>query len=278
MTRSFCAEAVWAGDNDRYLCAILAAEPPREALLALYAFNIEIAKTRESVSEPMVGEIRLQWWREAIDELYAGRVRQHAVVGPLAEAVEAFAIPRAPLDALIDARAADLDDTPPADLVALEAYADATSGELARLALHVCGGKGSAADAAARHVGAAWALVGLMRSVPHHARARRQYLPADLVAAAGVDLADLFELRGGETIASVVRQVADAARRHLEEARRVAGSVPRACLPAMLPATLADAYLRALERARYDVFDRPVALSQPSRQLRLLWANLRGRY
>ena len=278
MTRPYCADAVRAGDNDRYLCAILAPEPPREALLALYAFNIEIAKTRESVSEPMVGEIRLQWWREAIDELYAGRVRQHAVVGPLAQAVEAFAIPRRPLDALIDARAADLDDTPPRDLAALEAYGDATSGELTRLALHICGGAGAAAETAARHVGTAWALVGLMRSVPHHARARRQYLPADLVKSEGVDPADLFELRGGEKIASVVRQVADAARRHLEDARTAAPSIPRGCLPAMLPATLADAYLRALDRARYDVFERPVALSQPYRQIRLLWAGMRGRF
>ena len=278
MTRSFCAEAVRADDNDRYLCAILAPEPPREALLALYAFNIEIAKTRESVSEPMVGEIRLQWWREAIEELYAGRVRRHAVVGPLAQAVGTFGLPRAPLDALIDARSADLDDVAPTDLAALETYGEATSGELTRLALHICGGKGVDAETAAKHVGTAWALVGLLRSVPHHARDRRQYLPTDLVEAAGVDRGDLFELRGGDAIASVVRQVADAARGHLEEARSGASSISRACLPAVLPATLADAYLRCLERQRYDVFKQPIALSQPHRQIRLLWANMRGRF
>ena len=66
-------------DNDRFLTALFAAAAEREALFALYAFNIEIAKTRETVSEPLIGQMRLQWWRDAIDEIFGdGPVRRHA--------------------------------------------------------------------------------------------------------------------------------------------------------------------------------------------------------
>src|SRR4051812_807159 len=92
-------------DRDRFLTALFAPAARREDLLALYAFNFEVAKTREVVTEPMLGQIRLQWWREAVDEIYrGGRVRTHEVVQPLAEAARRGALSRAHLDRMIDAR------------------------------------------------------------------------------------------------------------------------------------------------------------------------------
>ena len=87
MTLSYCAGQVRAHDRDRYLTATLAPADRREALFALYAFNLEIARTREVISEPMVGQIRLQWWREAIGGVYEDDPRAHEVVRPLAAAV-----------------------------------------------------------------------------------------------------------------------------------------------------------------------------------------------
>ena len=75
-----------AADPDRYLCALFADAPRRGALFALILFNAEIARVREVVSEPMLGQIRLQWWREAIDEIYRGQGRRHEVADPLAAA------------------------------------------------------------------------------------------------------------------------------------------------------------------------------------------------
>src|SRR5271156_3271915 len=70
-------------DRDRFQTALFAPAARREALFALYAFNYEIARVRESVREPMLGQIRLQWWREAIDAAYAGAAsRRHEVAGP----------------------------------------------------------------------------------------------------------------------------------------------------------------------------------------------------
>jgi NADH dehydrogenase [ubiquinone] 1 alpha subcomplex assembly factor 6 len=279
MTLGSCAAEVRRHDRDRYLTALFASDDRREALFALYAFNIEIAKTREVVSEPALGQIRLQWWREAVDALYQGDPRGHVVVEALAPAVARHGLSRAHFDTLIDARETDLAETPPADLAALEDYAARSSSTLIRLALEVLGvAEDEAAQAAAQHVGIAYALTGLLRAVPHHARMKRQFLPADLMAREGAKLDDLFELRGGAAIAAVVREVAAAARRHLDAGRALRRQVPRAALAALLPATVADAYLRGIERRGYDVFEAPVEISQPRLQLRLLRAAMTGRW
>ena len=83
---SYCARHVRAQDRDRYLTALFAPGERREDLFALYAFNLEVAKTAEVVSETMIGRVRLQWWRDCLEETYAGRPRHHAVAGPLAKA------------------------------------------------------------------------------------------------------------------------------------------------------------------------------------------------
>ncbi|MHA1568149.1 MAG: phytoene/squalene synthase family protein [Alphaproteobacteria bacterium] len=274
----YCADQARRYDPDRALAVLFAPEEKRGALMALLAFNIEIAKTRETVSEPMLGEIRLQWWREAVAEIYGGAPRRHAVVQPLADAVGRCGLPRAPFDRLIDARAGDLDESPPADLAALIDYADATSATLAGLALEVLGVEGGEAAEAGRNVGIAWAPVGLLRAVPFHARARRQYLPADLMAAAGAKESDLFAMRPTPPLADVVTRVADTARERLAAARAGRQEAPRAALPALLPATLADFYLRRMAAADHNVLGRPIEIGRAGRTLRYSWAALRGRY
>src|SRR5207302_2099716 len=109
-------------DRDRYQTALFAPAERREALFALYAFNYEIARVREIVSEPMLGQIRLQWWREVIAAVFAGEPpRRHQVVLPLTDAIREFRLSRALLEELIDSRERDLDAAPPETMAALEA-------------------------------------------------------------------------------------------------------------------------------------------------------------
>jgi NADH dehydrogenase [ubiquinone] 1 alpha subcomplex assembly factor 6 len=267
-------------DRDRFLTTLFAPAAERQALLALYAFNHEVAKTREVVSEPMLGRIRLQWWRDSLGQIYAGTpARRHEVVGPLAAAIERRALTRGHFDALIDARERDLEDAPPESLTALEAYAESSSAPLVLLALEALGERSDAARAAGRAVGIAYALTGLLRAVPFHARARRLYLPRALCQSAGLEIdRGLFELRSTPALPQVVAPVAARAAFHLEEARALSPDVPRAALPALLPAVLARADLARLARAGYDPFAPPVAAPDPWRAWRLVFAALRKRY
>ena len=132
---SSCGHQVRRHDHDRYLTSLFAPADRREALFAIAAFNLEVAKTREVVSEPMLGRIRLQWWRESIDGIYDGRVRRHEVVEPLAHAVDHYDLTRGHFDRVIDARDFDLEDRAPVDLAELESYAEATAAPLMWLAL-----------------------------------------------------------------------------------------------------------------------------------------------
>ncbi len=272
-----CAEQVRRHDPDRYLCALFAPAARRETLFALYAFNDEIARTREQVSEPMLGMIRLQWWREAVAAIYDGKPPKHDVAEALAAAVAAGGLERTEIDRLIDSRERDLDDEPPADLAALEDYVDGTSATLARLAVGVLGG-GAGAREAAGHVGIAWALTGLLRAVPFHAANRRLYLPADLLAAEGIAPGKVFGERPPAGLDTVVARVADVAAKHLDAARAMRRDVPKAALAALLLATLAMHDLKRLAGAGHNVFDRRVAASGLGRKLRLVIAAATGRY
>lgn len=279
---SYCAEQVRRQDRDRFLTALFASAERREDLFALYAFNLEVARTREMVREPMMGLIRLQWWREAIDGIYGGAVRRHEVVRPLAAAVARHRLSRSHFDRLLAAREADMEDAPPATMQALLDYAEGSSASLVLLALEVLSqngeGREGPAVAAGRQVGIAWALVGLMRAIPFHAQAKRLYLPEDLMARTGVRRGDIFEFRPSPALAEAVRAVAADADAHLTRARALKRSVPRNLVPALLPAVLAGLYLRQLAKARYDVFDARVQEAPPGRAWRLAFRALQGAY
>ncbi len=277
---SYCAELVRRQDRDRYLTALFAPADRREDLFALYAFNLEVAKTAELVSDATLGQIRLQWWREAIDEVYRGRPRAHAVVEPLARTVERRSLPRAPFDRLIDAREADLTDQPPPDLAALEAYAEATSASLFALALAALGGRAeeSPGRQLAHHLGLAWALAGLARAVPFHARQKRCYLPQEITRAAGLDLADLFELHALPALNQVVETLSVRAAEHLQTARGSLAGLPPSARSLLLFAPLAVGHLGRLRRAGFDPFDREVRAERPGAVWRLAWSHWLRRY
>jgi 15-cis-phytoene synthase len=87
-------------DPDRFLTALFTPAAKRDALLTLYAFNHELARAREVVSEPHLALIRLHWWREVVE----GARRKHEIAEPLGEAIDAGLLAKPDLLAVIDAR------------------------------------------------------------------------------------------------------------------------------------------------------------------------------
>ena len=275
----FAAEQVRLYDHDRYLTAIFAPSGTRDHAFALYAFNVEIAKTREVVTERLIGQIRLQWWRDALDKLYAGETIAHEVARPLGDAIRVAGLERRLFDQLIDAREADLEDGPPPTLAALEAYAEATAAPLIELAIGLSGTRTSpATEAAARAVGAAWALTGLMRAVPFHARQHRLFLPADRLGATGIRTGRLFDLKPDPALAEVVGDVGERALARLEEARGLISAVPRAGRWPLLLGVLARLYLADLRGAGWNPFEPRLARGRPLAIWHLATQRLLRRY
>jgi phytoene synthase len=252
---SYCAQQVRRQDNERFLCALFAPPPRRESLFALYAFNLELAAIPGKVSEPLLGRMRFQWWREALDGAAGGAPVHHQVIAPLIRAINETGVDKSALHRLIDARAIELDETPTADLAALGAYAAGTAGLLAEMTLDILGVADAAAREAARHVGQAVAGVDILRAVPTHAARRHLYLPVESVKAAGLEAESVFGGRAPGALRRVVAEVADWAARHLNAARLNRGNIPPEALPALLPAVLVDMHLNRLRRRNFDPFD-----------------------
>lgn len=260
-------EEVRAHDHDRFLTLFFAPPAKRPALTALYAFNIEIARVAELVTEPMMGHIRLQWWRETLEGLPRGETRGHAAAVALHEA---GGIPLDKLQILIDARERDLSDDAFVNIGALEAYAEETSSALMMIAAEILAGEGEAQSAAAaiRHAGIAYALTGILRALPLHASQGRLFLPADSLGRHEADPHDILAGRMTEALRAVMDEVIAAARAHLASAR--AASFDAAVLPALLPTSLCDRYLEIMSAPGFDPFMQPVDVPAFRRQFRLL--------
>ncbi len=265
-------------DRDRFQTALFAPAARREALFALYAFNYEIARVREAVTQPVLGQIRLEWWRENIAAAFdGGPVRRHVVVEPLTAAIRGRGLTRAYLDRLIDARAADFADEPPASLAALEDYAEATSSTLVALALEVLRARDPEAAEAGRHIGIAYSLAGLLRAWPYLMATGRPIVPLDIAARLGLDPRDCSAARGSSGLPAAVAEIAAAASGHLRDARARRCAIDPAALPALLPAVIAAHSLRRLKRAGYDPFDPALARPDPVQSWRLAAAAVRLR-
>jgi NADH dehydrogenase [ubiquinone] 1 alpha subcomplex assembly factor 6 len=276
---SSLAALVRCHDRDRYQTALFAPVGRRGALLALYAFNYEIARVREIVTQPMLGQIRLQWWREVLDAAYAGTlIRQHPVAVPLSAVIREFGLSRQPFDRLVDTRERDLDDQPPATLAALEDYAEGTSAPLVHLALQILGAHEVAVEETARRIGIAYALAGLLRAMPFHARAGRTYIPTDIAERTGLDPGDYAAGRSTPALRAAIREIAEAAARHLHAARDHRVAIPRSAIAALLLALVASRFLTRLRRAEYDPFAAALAMPDPLQIWRLAAAALLKRF
>ena len=162
MTIAACAELVARGDPDRFRAAMAAPVSARRVLFPLYAFNLEVARAPYASEEPVIREMRLQWWDDALEEIAAGcPVRRHEVASPLAEAVSAEGAEA--LRILVKARRRDTDRTPFADDSELAGYLDATGGTLVTVAANALG---AAPGPVCRAFGTAMALAAWLRAVP----------------------------------------------------------------------------------------------------------------
>lgn len=160
-----CAALVERGDPDRFAATMAAPVAARAPLFVLYAFNLEVARAPWVTKEAMIAEMRLQWWRDIVEQAGQGATRAHEVAGPLAVLIRDKGLPTGVLDRLVEARRRDVYCEPFEDDAAFDAYLDDTAGGLmwcAALAL----GAPAAAEAPVRALGYAAGLSAYLRAVP----------------------------------------------------------------------------------------------------------------
>jgi phytoene synthase len=240
-----------AGEPDRYLAALLAAPPQRDALLALAAFAAELARVpHRAVREPLMGEIRLEWWRTALG-LGEGEDESggHVVVAGVRAAARSVDLPAALLGGVIDARALELLPRPFQDDAALHGFLDKTEGALFALGCRVVGlGAGGDVAAACSAAGRAYGLARLLMGLPRTLSLGRIPLAETQIAVAGLTGPDLLTGADVEKINALMQAHFAQIRGSLAEARGLVRGWPRPHRIPFLPLALVPAYVRALER------------------------------
>ena len=221
-------ESLRRHDPDRFLTALFAPPAKRDGLLALYAFNHELARAREVASQPTLALIRLQWWREVVE----GAPRRHAVATPLRAAIDAGLLLPADLLALIEAREIEAEaqiDTLPDWRSYLLRGAGGVSVAAARLL-------GASQPETIRPLGAAYGVAGLLRSWRLLAAQGRCLLPADLLAEQGLSIEAIVAKPDAPAVQAVLARLAQEGQTFLRQgaAAPVRGDVVAAALPAVL--------------------------------------------
>lgn len=287
---SYCVRQVRAYDYHHYLCLLHLPSAMRKAAFTFRAFNVETAKAMDVVSDPRTGLMRLLWWKDAVDKVFANKLVEHPVAQALSSVVADHKVSKQWLKRSVEARINDAnrdEGTIPESSAELERYAEDTQSTILYMTLQAGGIQSTVADHAASHIGKASGLLLLLKALPHHVNKQGTvpYIPASVAEECGLLIRDggRSEVRMDERLPDAVFKVASVAEAHLHKARELASSVPKEAIPVLLPALPAQVLLDTLRRCEFNVFDSRLSrgvhgVSPLWYQLKLNWNAWRGKY
>lgn len=231
MSIDACAELVRSGDPDRFMTVMVSPREVRARLLVLYAFNLEIARAPWVTQEEMIAEMRLQWWADAVDEIYEGKpVRKHEVVVPLGHLINEHKLPRDLFDAMISARRFDIYKEPHKHRADFDTYIRATSGSLMRLAALSLGANDVGLDIV-RSFSYGTGVASLLRALPILYENGRSPIPVE----GALDRNEIFEGRVPDNLATILKEITEDAASDIQAVRVQRHLVPKTLNPALLP-------------------------------------------
>jgi 15-cis-phytoene synthase len=261
------------GEPDRYLAALLAPADVRDDLMAIAAFAADMRRVPRLVKEPMMGEVRLQWWRDSIASFEQTGSSGHAVADALSAAVRRHRLPLGVLVAMTEARAFDLYDDPMADDAALTGYlakTEAAPFALALQILHV-----EAPDAIADAAGRAYGLMRLLTGLPHALARGRVPLPRTLLQETNTSLDDLLHGNPTSGVRALVGRLERDSLAAVKVARTLARGLSRAQRTALLPLATIPTYLRAANAGQsLRTIGQPLPFARVWRIARAHWLGL----
>jgi len=272
---AFCADLVRGHDFARYASTLFLPQIQRRALLSVYAFNVEISRVRDQVSQPLPGEMRLQWWTDMLEGAGHGGVEGNPVAAELLQTIAEFRLPVEPLSRLIEEHQFDLYNDPMPSMAALEGYVTDTSSALFSLGARIVAQPSAAIDHLARHAGLAQGMAQVIATLPLDAARRQLFLPLQLLQQHGSGVEAVFSGKQTPQARAAIDQLAGDARKHLGTALELLTHVPPQVRSVFLPLALVRGDLKRFSRADFDPFGPQV----PSRFATLwtLWRASRSR-
>ncbi len=276
---SHARELVRAADPDRYIATLFAPEGRRPHLFAIYAFNLEIARIRDVISQPLPGEVRLQWWRDVIDAAgptiagssVEGDGPGHPVALALLNTISENHLPKQAFLDMLEARIYDLYDDLMPGWHDLEGYCGETSSALFRLAtLVLSGGAENGAAEACGHAGVAYGLTLLLKALPLHAARGQVYLPQEALNANALNRDDIVARRRTASMDALLAQTRAKIWDHLAQTHAFGRDVAPELHPAFLPLATLTPQLKQMAKADYNLFESRIELPNWQR-IWLMW-------
>ena len=262
----FCAELVRRHDFVRYASTLFVPVAARRALLAIYAFNVEISRVRDQVSQPLAGEVRLQWWTDMLAGKDHGGVEGNPVAAELGLAIRNYYLPVERLSRLIEEHQFDLYCDPMPTMAALEGYINDTSSALFSLGARIAGWQSPEIEHLARHAGLAYGIVQVLAALPLDASRRQLFVPLQFLESSGSGMEEVFAGKETPKLRAALDQLIGEARKHLKTALALMASVPPEVRPVFLPLALVVRDLKRMSRADSAPF-----VPRTRSRLRTLW-------
>ncbi len=259
----YCAQLVKANDLDRYLSTLLADKEKHRALLAIYAFDADVATIDGQVSEPGIGEIRLQWWRDEIDAIYGGTCDNHPIARELQLIVDKYDLPKHLFTRLVDARRFDIYREPMANVGDLMDYLSATSSATIDLASRVLISYDALEiERLIGKAGIARGLGKLITSLPQHVARKQCFLPGDLLRNRDASHADVLAGYNSTGVKLVITQLCHLVAENLNKIRIDQNMLTKSVLPAFYPAGIAEIIASRTAHTVFNPLKNITAISQ----------------
>eukprot|EP00112_Aurelia_sp_Birch-Aquarium-sp1_P019555 Seg4855.1 transcript_id=Seg4855.1/GoldUCD/mRNA.D3Y31 product="NADH dehydrogenase complex I assembly factor 6" protein_id=Seg4855.1/GoldUCD/D3Y31 len=241
-------------DYENHLCCLRLADPITVAAFAIRAFNVEIAKIKDSVTENRIGMMKLQFWKDVIQEIYEGQARAHPVALLLSDVIQKHNLTKIWFNRLLNARETSLEDRPFMTIKEIEDYGENSVSPVNYLILESLGIKDVHADHVLSHIGKAISLSIVLRAMPFNAQRRRVFLPVDLLMKHKISQEDILRKRKPEVTSEIIYEVASQAHMHLEKARNMREKMPKQAAQVCLPAVSCNSYLEKIQKLDFNVF------------------------
>lgn len=262
-------------DREAYIATLFLAAEFRDDVATLWAFNAEIERIRMLVSEPVPGEIRLQWWRDVLVGERAGEGAQHPLANALLAVIDKHQLQATAFDNLLEARIFDLYNDPMPDQATLEGYLGETRSVLFQMSLQILMGEEPENGDAAGHAGVAFGIAQLLRQMALHRSRGQIYIPKQILQATGLDTAQFLALTEPATLQPAIAALTALGREHLAKADEAIGSLEKQYRAAFLPLSVCPLVFDRADKSSGKIAMEPLQVSQLSVQWKMFLSSFK---
>lgn len=248
-------------DREAYIATLFLAETSREAAAALWAFNAEVDRIRDLVSEPLPGEIRLQWWRDALTGARTEEGMQHPVGAELISTIKQHSLPRQAFDTLCEARIFDMYNDPMPSLSEFEGYLGETRSIVFQMLAQIISGNAPEKGEAAGHAGIAYGIAQLLRRMAQHRVRGQIFVPKELLQISGLTDADFLALDAPSSANGMVAALVALGREHLAKAEAAIALLPNEQRAAFIILGICQPIFKRAEKRGGEIALEPFTIS-----------------